>query len=1044
MIFDLDKVLTDAASIHGLAWKRVFDAYFAEWARGHGATLDAFDPVADYRAHMAGRPPNSGVAAILAARGIELDAGCAEDPPERQSVWGLANRKREAFGAVMAVHAVAVRPPAVDLLRQLRAAGVLTAVLSHSHHAAEIMESAGLDELFTVCVDGVEMDRLGLRRRPLPDLYSEALARLSVEPGRAAAVEGASQGVMAARAAGVGLVVWVDAPASDQELVRSPTDAVLSDLRGITVAKPAERRPAAGPGPRNWALAFDSFDPLDERRREAICATGNGYLVTRGAAPESEPGPSHYPGSYLAGVYDRQTAGPEGSRLATEELVNAPNWLPITFRIEGGGWFGGPDWTHLAFGQELDIRHGVLSRRVQARDPAGRITTVLQRRLVSMADAHLAAMETVLIAENWSGRIEVRSGLDGNVSNSGVASHRPISQPHLTIEHLGSAGPSAIGLVAATRQSGIRIGMVCRHLVGGPSGLVRTVEVGGGRVDERFSGQLGRGEELIVTKVVAVYTSRDPAQSDCLTAASEKVETAGDFDQLLAAHRVAWERLWARCQVWMDVRGRTPLIVHLHLFHLLQSISPHTAALDAGVTARGLHGEAYRGHVFWDELFVFPLLNFRFPEITRALLGYRYRRLDPARRLAAEAGRRGAMFPWRSGSEGGEETPPRLFNPRSNRWMSDSSHLQRHVGLSIAHSVWHYYQVTGDLEYLSSRGAELMIEIARFWVSAARYNPDRARYDIGAVMGPDEFHDGPPQSPGAGLLNNAYTNVMAAWVLWRTRQTVELLRGHGGSRLFERLDLRPEELSRWDRIGRRLTVPFDSAGRISQFSGYEDLEELDWEAYRRRYGDIGRLDLILEAEGDSPNRYKAAKQADVLMLLFMLSAEELGAVLGRLGYRFDPATIPEMVHYYLARTTNGSTLSRVAHAWVLSRSDRAASWRLLSDALAADVDDLQRGTTQEGIHLGAMAGTVDLLQRCYVDLDARDDTLHINPRLPDELQRLRFGIDYRGQRLELDVTHESLLIRARPSIAPSVRIAVREMVFQFAGGESRTLPLGAP
>ncbi len=122
-----ETVLTDAASIHGLAGKRVFDAHPAEWARGRGATLEAFDPVADYRAPMAGRPPNSGVAAILAARGIERAVGCAEDPPELQSVWGLVNRKREAFGAVMAVHAVAVRPPAVDLLLQLRAAAAAAA-----------------------------------------------------------------------------------------------------------------------------------------------------------------------------------------------------------------------------------------------------------------------------------------------------------------------------------------------------------------------------------------------------------------------------------------------------------------------------------------------------------------------------------------------------------------------------------------------------------------------------------------------------------------------------------------------------------------------------------------------------------------------------------------------------------------------------------------------------------------------------------------------------------------------------------------------------
>ena len=205
-------------------------------------------------------------------------------------------------------------------------------------------------------------------------------------------------------------------------------------------------------------------------------------------------------------------------------------------------------------------------------------------------------------------------------------------------------------------------------------------------------------------------------------------------------------------------------LLRLHICHMLQVCSHHTADLDAGVPARGLNGEAYRGHVFWDELYVYPFLNFRMPEVTRGLLMYRYRRLDEARAAAREAGFRGAMFPWQSGSEGKEETQRVHLNPLSGRWEPDLSRNQRHVNAAIFYNIWHYFQATQDLAFLRDYGAEMMLEIARFWASIAHFNPDRGRYEIHGVMGPDEFHEKYPGASVGGLRNNAYTNVMVAWL----------------------------------------------------------------------------------------------------------------------------------------------------------------------------------------------------------------------------------------------------------------------------------------
>ncbi len=176
-----------------------------------------------------------------------------------------------------------------------------------------------------------------------------------------------------------------------------------------------------------------------------------------------------------------------------------------------------------------------------------------------------------------------------------------------------------------------------------------------------------------------------------------------------------------------------------------------------------------------------------------------------------------------------------------------------------------------------------------------------------------------------------------------------------------------------------MRVPFLEDGIIAQFEDYDRLEELDWDAYRARYGDIQRLDRILEAEGDTINRYKASKQADVLMLFYLFSSTELRDLLGSMGYEFDPESIPRNIDYYMRRTSHGSTLSRVVHSWVLARSDRARSWELLTEALESDLLDIQGGTTAEGIHLGAMAGSVDLIQRGQTALEFTDHTLSHQP-----------------------------------------------------------------
>ncbi|MFE8007317.1 glycoside hydrolase family 65 protein [Streptomyces sp. NPDC057418] len=804
-----------------------------------------------------------------------------------------------------------------------------------------------------------------------------------------------------------------------------------------------------------WTWSYEGYEPSKERLREALCTLGNGYFATRGAASETRAGGPHYPGTYVAGCYNRLTSAVQDRQVENEDMVNLPDWLPLRYRIRPAGappgpWLS-PDHPYLVdHRQSLDLRGGTLTRRSVYEDGAGRRLTVEQERLVHMGDPHLAALHTVFTADGWAGEVEVESAIDGDVRNAGVARYRDLADRHLTGWETGTEPGSTVLLRCRTVESDITVALAARVVVA--SGPGAGGEAAAGRNHRVTPRQTPRSvqQNLVlpldrpdagaaVDKTVALYTSRDPAIGSPRQAAVSAVRRAPAYPGLLASHRRAWADLWQ--QVRLEVPGEPGRILRLHLFHVLQTLSPHTAELDVGVPARGLHGEAYRGHVFWDELFVLPFLNLHLPEISRGLLDYRYRRLPAACRAARGAGRAGAMYPWQSADEGREETQELHLNPRSGRWLPDRSRLQHHVGSAVAYNVWQYCQATGDTEYLYSKGAEMILQIARFWADSATWDDGLRRYRIRGVVGPDEYHDAYPDAMTAGLDDNTYTNVTAAWVLTRAGELCRDLPDIRCRQLLDRIGLDPAEPARWDDISRRLYVPYHR-GVISQFAGYGDLAELDWDGYRKRYGDIRRLDRIMEAEDDTVNRYQASKQADVLMLGYLFSPQELATLFRRLGHELDDDTWRTTVDYYVARTSHGSTLSSLVHAWVLARVHREDAWAHCEEALTGDVADIQDGTTEEGIHLGAMAGTLDFVQRGMTGLETREDALWLSPATLPQLSKFRVRLRFRRHwDVDLRIGAERLRIAVPDDGPPGVRVVLGGHTHVIAPGTARWLDL---
>jgi len=308
-------------------------------------------------------------------------------------------------------------------------------------------------------------------------------------------------------------------------------------------------------------------------------------------------------------------------------------------------------------------------------------------------------------------------------------------------------------------------------------------------------------------------------------------------------------------------------------------------------------------------------------------------------------------------------------------------------------------------------------------------------------MGPDEYHDAYPWAETPGLKNNTYTNIMVMFVMDQALNLPNIIPDQDWDYLCKKLEIEETELELWKKMSRRMKIVFHEDGILSQFEGYEQLKEFDWQGYTKKYGNIQRLDRILEKEGDSPNNYKLCKQPDVLMLFYLFSAETLKKIFKRLDYPLEKDFIAKNINYYLKRTTNGSSLALTIHAWIEASQARDRSWELFSQALETDMVDARSGSTREGIHLAAMSGCIDILQRGYAGLEIRSEILILNPLLPKSINRIRFHMRYRKHWLNLEITQNIVKVKSLTSKATPITIMIKDEIIRLFPGNRAVVNL---
>jgi trehalose/maltose hydrolase-like predicted phosphorylase len=739
-----------------------------------------------------------------------------------------------------------------------------------------------------------------------------------------------------------------------------------------------------------WLLVVDGWSEVAEPAVEGALALVNGYLGTRAAVEEGSAVST--PATFLNGVFDAATAasaqaastpGHQVIAAPTPELVVAPDWSKLRVVVDGVPL---TMQTAQILGQRrtLDLRRGVLAREWRLR-AGGRTTRLRSLRFASLDDRHVLGQAIEVLPEDWSGPVTVELIVDGDISNAGGVRHLV---DHRTRRVEG-------GMLLETATAGRRIG-VClatsTALADDDGRATGNEELGELALVCRYHVQASEGRPWRLEKLVTAYTSRDGPDPAGRAASRLAEATVTGLPTLLQRTTAAWAERWTTADV--EIAGDEELQrgVRFAIYHLIGCANPDDPRAAPG--ARSLTGERYKGHVFWDtETFVLPFFVYTHPPTARAVLGYRHHTLPAARSIAAAAGWRGAAYAWESADSGQDVTPSYYLTAGGERKDTRTGQEEHHLNADIGFAVWQYWQATGDEEFLFAEGAEILFELARFWVSRAERDAD-GRWHIRRVIGPDEYHE--------GVDDNAYTNKLAAWLLGRANELIAWLRRHRADRwrsLAKALALDDAEPSGWEEVAAGLVDGLDlETGLIEQHRGFHQLQEIDLAAYASR---TTTMEVLLG--WDRLEQLKLIKQADVVMLLALLAE----------GY---PRPVQEAnFRYYEPLTVHDSSLSPPMHALVAARlGELPTAERYLQRAIGLDLD-LERGITAAGgVHIATLGGIWQALVLGFGGMSVADGMPRFRPNVPASWGSLRFRVRWRDTLLDVTATGTAAAVTARP------------------------------
>lgn len=713
-----------------------------------------------------------------------------------------------------------------------------------------------------------------------------------------------------------------------------------------------------------WCVRERGLDLDLLAQSESLLALSNGHIGLRGNLDEGEP--YGIPGTYLNSFYEVHSlpsAEPGyGDPEAGQTVVNVTNGKLIRLLVDDEP-FDVRYGRLLEHERVLDLRAGTLTRDADWESPAGRRVRVRSTRLVSLTQRAVAAIEYVAEAVDQTVRLVVQSELVANEPipprsgdpREAAALENPLAALEQDLHDHGAV------LLHRSRRSGLQVAAGMDHIVEAPA----EVSVEGTATKDwartTLVCTLEPGQRLRIVKLLAYGWSgwrSTSALRDQVAAALTGARHTG-LGELLAEQRAYLDEFWDGADVRVDGDPELQQAVRFALFHILQA---GARAERRCLPAKGLTGSGYDGHAFWDsEAYVLPVLAYTQPKAAADALRWRHATLDLAKQRAATLGLRGAKFPWRTIR--GQEC--------SGYWPAGTAAF--HVNADIAAAVTRYRTVTGDETLEVEAGLELLVETARLWLSLGHHDDVDGGWHIAGITGPDEYT--------AIVTDNVFTNLAAAHNL---RSAAEAAERHPD--LARSLGVTVEEIAAWREAAGKVPVPYDAGLRVHQQSaGFTRLPAWDFEASRDRYP------LLLHAPYFELYRRQVVKQADLLLAQYWF------------GDRFDDQDKARNVDYYERRTVRDSSLSAAVQAVTAAEVGHVElAYDYAREAAQMDLRDLEHNT-EDGLHLGSLAGVWTALVAGFGGLRDFEGVLSFAPQLPDRINRLRFTLRWRGLRLGVDI-----------------------------------------
>ena len=726
-------------------------------------------------------------------------------------------------------------------------------------------------------------------------------------------------------------------------------------------------------------LTESAFDPRYSGKCESVMSQGNGYLGLRACA--EEPYVQTVRGLFINGTFDRF------DEEEVSELPNAADSTALDIELAGER-FSLERGRTISYKRELHLRTGLLTRTIVWEAPDGKYYVLMFERFVSLQRMHDFALRVRVTYVDGDAReipVSLTGGINGAVTNSGTQHFSDGAKRYYEGKYLQ--------LVQTTSESGISfVHTAVQTLRCGGQECGRKISMPRRAIREAQQIMLARGETAEFVKYCSVFTTRDleaKTAEELKETGLEEVRLMGrkGFDSLFTESATAWEeQVWKAAPIVIESDNpKDQLAMDFAQYHLRIMVPRHDNRMNIG--AKGLSGEGYKGHCFWDtEIFILPYFSFTDPEAAKKLEEYRYLTLPGAHVKAADNGYSGAMFPWESAwVDDGDVTPEYVganvvTGLPTKVW---SGHIEQHITADVSYGVWQYYLATGDQDFMDRCGYEIILDAARFWSSRLEWSDADEMYHINDVIGADEYKE--------HCNDNSLTNYLAKWNMEKAlaySAELEKDRPELYAVLDGRLDL-ADWRKKWEQQIPRifLNLPRED-GVIGQDRDYLSYPEIDLTKYRYQT----QVDTILQDYNQTQlSKIQVTKQADLLILLFML--EDL----------FPDEVKKACWAYYEPKTTHDSSLSYCTHCVLASdMGDEALAMQYFTKAAGIDMGE-SMVSSDAGIHAASLGGIWQCVVMGFGGLRLGEKGLRIDPKLPSGWKSLSYQIWYRGEKLTVSV-----------------------------------------